>query len=212
MRIHACFVYILLALGGLATLGFSGLNPFNQMTAKVMLMLRLPVRTEQPQFDTELKASVIEKPLRMQQGSGLRRLVINIGMPKTGTSSLTSFLNQQGYECAHWRANRTHVGIEVRRHLFSNALKDFNCFTQLDYCEWVSKAENISRSIWPQHEMLTEFVSRYPKAKYVYTTRNTSTWFDSVSRWGDILDRIRFSSTPGINMARLMIRSRSGMR
>ena len=129
---------------------------------------------------------------------GSRRFVINIGMPKAGTSSLTSFLNQQGYECAHWKANGIYVGIEVRRHLFSNALKDFNCFTQLDYCEWVSKAENISRCIWPQREMLTEFVSSFPKAKFVYTTRNASTWLDSVSRWGDLLDRIRFSNTPGL--------------
>lgn len=46
--------------------------------------------------------------------------------------------------------------------------------------------------------MLTEFVSRFPDAKYVYTTRNTTAWFDSVSRWGDLLDRIRFSNTPGL--------------
>jgi hypothetical protein len=85
-----------------------------------------------------------------------------------------------------------------RRHLFGNVPGDFDCITQLDFCEWVSKTRNISRCIWPQHDMLSELVSRYPAAKYVYTTRNTTTWFDSLSRWGDFLDRIRFSNTPGL--------------
>jgi len=216
-------VYILLALGALASIGLSGYNPFNQMTAKGMLMPQLPVRAEQSHFDTiskrayaasivqheveitsgdrnvtiELAASNNNRNTSLEKGS-TKKFVINIGMPKTGTTSLTDFLKQNGYECAHWRADGTIVGIEVRKNLFSNALKDFNCITQLDYCHWVSKAENISRCIWPQHEMLTELVSRFPDAKYVYTTRNTTAWFDSVSRWSDLLDRIRFSNTPGL--------------
>lgn len=130
--------------------------------------------------------------------------IINIGMPKTGTSSLSTFLNQQGFRCAQWQVGDTKIGNEMElsirsgRQLFGDYLSDFNCITQLDCCDWVSQAENLSKCIWPQHDLLSELVSRYPAAKYVYTTRNTTTWFDSVSRWGDFLDRIRFSNTPGL--------------
>mmetsp|Transcript_6464 Transcript_6464/g.26183 ORF Transcript_6464/g.26183 Transcript_6464/m.26183 type:complete len:275 (+) Transcript_6464:218-1042(+) len=50
-RMQVCSVYILLALGAVS-LGLSGVNPFNQMAVKGVLKLQLPVRTEQPQFDT----------------------------------------------------------------------------------------------------------------------------------------------------------------
>ena len=71
-RMRACSVCILLALGALASLGPSGLNPLYQMAVKGVLKLQLPVREEQSHFDTISKrayaASLVQHEVVITDG------------------------------------------------------------------------------------------------------------------------------------------------
>ena len=71
-RMQVCSVCILLAIGALASLGPCGLNLVNQMAVKGVLKLKLPVRTEQPQFDTISKrayaASLVQHEVEITDG------------------------------------------------------------------------------------------------------------------------------------------------
>ena len=79
-------VYILLALGALASLGPSGLNPFNQMAEKGVLKLQLPVRAEQSHFDTISKRAYAASLVQMKWKS---LTVIEMSLGSVGRVVLT---------------------------------------------------------------------------------------------------------------------------
>ena len=165
---------------------------------------KLPVLKGNTKDDVEYQQShatfldVLDKHTRSKLPGPL---VINLGMPKTGTTSLTKYFKQLGIECAHWKTKDKRIigeamtsSLHSKKPIFKD-LPNVRCLTQMDFCRWTDKKRRISECFWPQIDMLQTLVKRFPSAKFILTTRNVDSWFDSVSRWSDLLDRIRCSSS-----------------
>ena len=153
-------------------------------------------------YNLKLKSKFVQHPARS-------RPVINLGFPKSGTTSLTKFLEKYEYNCVHWKGcykgNCTFVGEALQEaysrsdeKILSGSLGRYDCFTQLDRCFWLNKTSQISSCIWPQVELLQSIIYGYKHASYVLTTRDPFSWLRSVSRWSDLLERIRFSDSEGL--------------
>ena len=141
-------------------------------------------------------------------------LVFNLGFPKTGTTSLTSFLNNAGLKCAHWevcKADRCErVGPvmskalnETKLLLSSPSLEDYDCLSQMDYCKWLNRSALKSVCYWPQFDMVETIHEQYPNASFVLTVRRPTEWLSSAARWGDLLERIRYSQSEGLRYGAL---------
>ena len=176
----------------------------NDVSHEGTILNHLNNRTEKVLTDSSLHSS--EKKNNIQTSE---LLVINLGFPKTGTTSLTSFLNSHGLNCAHWRVciggQCDFIGPTMfKQHrnrefpLSAPQLTTFNCFSQMDYCGWLNRSKFQSRCYWPQFDMLEELFRRYPRARYILTSREPTKWLSSARQWGDLLDRIRYSRSEGL--------------
>ena len=126
-----------------------------------------------------------------------RPMVVVLGMPKSGTESISSFLECNGWHSAHWHCDSGYCGDCMLRWVADisgtngtdavNALKrqcgNFNAFAQVDY-------EPMGSCIFPQVSYLATLIRYLPDACFVLNTRPTSHWLASVSAWNNMMSRL----------------------
>jgi len=127
-----------------------------------------------------------------------RPLVIVLGMPKTGTESISKFFTCNGWKSSHWTcpghgysgqcllrwvAAVAGSSIADGADLLREACGDFDVFSQIDY-------EPSGACLFPQVTYLPTLLRYLPNAYFVLNTRPTAHWLSSVAQWGNMLERL----------------------
>lgn len=132
--------------------------------------------------------------------------VINLGFPKSGTTTLGEALKQAGLRVADWKIRpgqsqtmRGFVGKLMYDGYFETGdplqhLHEFNAFTEI---EIVREGKNL----WPQTDwaLLAAIRARYPGAKFILSHRDPAKHADSMRRWSNLgKSRLPGHAVPGL--------------
>lgn len=140
--------------------------------------------------------------------------VINVGMPKAGSSSLHAFFRDGSNLTSNHFVCRPHQGhmpcgicfkgqVENKRDPFANC-GNHTVWTQMDFHYWKRPG------IYPQIEYLDEIYKYAPNATFILTFRNTTAWVNSMTHWaendpvGSMRKRLDASTFPVINWTKDM--------
>lgn len=135
--------------------------------------------------------------------------VINLGLPKSGTTTLGEALKRAGLRVADWRIragqstgdriNRRFVGKLMYDAYFETGdplaeMAEFDAFTEIDV---VRNGLNL----WPQTDwgLLAAIRAHHPGAKFVLTYRDPVKLSDSMGRWSNMgRTRLPENAVPGL--------------
>ncbi len=132
--------------------------------------------------------------------------VINLGLPKSGTTTLGEALKRAGFRVADWKIRpgqsqtmRGFVGKLMYDGWFQTGdplhfLHDFNAFTEIDI---IREGKNL----WPQSDwaLLAAIRARYPGAKFILSWRDPAKHADSMRRWSNLgRTRLPDHAVPGL--------------
>ena len=126
--------------------------------------------------------------------------LLNLGMPKSGTTTLQTALERAGLRSAHWydRRSKRFVGRSMYRNYFAgrDPLADFVGFDAITQADYV----NETFSYWPQmdHALLGEIRRHHPDCVFVLVTGDVSQIVSSFYRWNDLIDRLATTGAPGL--------------
>lgn len=135
--------------------------------------------------------------------------VINLGLPKTGTTTLTRALRRAGMVCVHWRIKPRHSTAKtlVNRTLGSVLYEDY--FKHGDPLKRLSKFEALNElsfagqteSLWPQTDwaLLDAIQTKHPKVKFLLNMRDPALTAASMMRWKGLgQHRLPGANVPGL--------------
>ena len=120
-----------------------------------------------------------------------------LGMPKTGTSSLSAF-SCGGLHSMHQMYHGRPVAQCIQENVLKGApamsgcgARSFDAFTQLD-------ADGTGGQIcyYPQAHDLEAIHKEFPEATFILNTRPVEHWLDSVNAWGDLRTRLTHCNLP----------------
>lgn len=135
--------------------------------------------------------------------------VINLGLPKSGTTTLGEALKRAGLKVADWRIRQGQSTGDALRRQFVGKLMyegyfetgdplgkmaEFDAFTEIDI---VRNGLNL----WPQTDwgLLNAIRTRYPDAKFILTHRDAAQLSDSMGRWSNLgRKRLPNNAIPGL--------------
>ncbi len=138
-----------------------------------------------------------------------RLRVINLGLPKSGTTSLGEALKHAGLNVADWRIRkgqsrgdrlkRAFVGKLMYRGYFEQGdplalMEEFDAFTEIDV---VREGLNL----WPQTDwgLLSAIRAHHPGARFILTVRDPARHSDSMARWSNLgRTRLPQNAVPGL--------------
>lgn len=140
-----------------------------------------------------------------RDAQGERLLVINLGFPKSGTTTLAHALRAAGLNVADWRlpgpkrAGARFVGTELYRGYFQTGdplsyMRHFDAFAQIDV---MSQGLNL----WPQTDygLIKAIRDHHPGARFVLSYRDPMKQADSMRRWSNLgTVRLPEGSVPGL--------------
>ena len=183
---------ILLALSNISLLARSASYDYNDPTSLPALQL-LHEATVEAETDEEdcLRARIDPTPQqRRLHGKSIpvNLPVINIGLPKMGTTSLQNFFACAGRSASHWTCGAGSYCSMCIRDSVRMGLPPFercgnyDAYLQIDGPR--SKKRNSKLLYFPQIEMLDEIIRGYPNATYLLTFRSMDGWYRSLSDWG----------------------------
>ena len=132
--------------------------------------------------------------------------VINLGLPKSGTTTLGEALKRAGMRVADWKIRRGQsetqrgfVGKLMYDGYYGSGdplqhLHEFNAFTEI---EIVREGKNL----WPQTDwaLLAAIRARYPGAKFILSYRDPVKHAGSMRRWSNLgKTRLPGNAVPGL--------------
>ena len=103
-------------------------------------------------------------------------MIFQIGFNKAGTGSLYWFFKENGFNAAHWEHG------EVSKRIFDNhnlgqpllsGLEHYDVFTDMEHYE----GNGIFRYV--AMELIEQLIEQYPKALFIFNTRNKNAWLKS---------------------------------
>lgn len=135
--------------------------------------------------------------------------VINLGLPKSGTTTLKHALMAAGYSVADHRlkdremphdpTDRAFVGAMLYEGLYkfgdpAALLRDYDALSEVSFIYG-------GNSVWPQcdHALLLALRKVHPKLRFVATRRDTEEMARSIMRWNNLGKlRLPLSNVPGL--------------
>ncbi|MBD3663503.1 sulfotransferase [Sulfitobacter aestuariivivens] len=138
-----------------------------------------------------------------------RLRIVNLALPKTGTTTLTDALRKAGLRVADWKIRpgqstrtdipRMHVGKVMYEDYFASG----NPLARLDEFDVINEMSAVreDRSFWPQTDLaLLKAIERhYPGVKFVLTTRDPEKTANSMMRWNNLgKRRLPQADVPGL--------------
>lgn len=132
--------------------------------------------------------------------------VINLGLPKSGTTTLAEALRRAGMRVADWKIRpgqsttmRGFVGKLMYDGYFTTGdplhhLHDFNAFTEIDVIR-------DGKNFWPQTDwaLIAAIRALYPGAKFVLSHRDPVQHAGSMRRWSNLgKTRLPDNAVPGL--------------
>ena len=131
--------------------------------------------------------------------------VVNLGLPKSGTTTLGEALKQAGLRVADWKIRpgqpgpRGFVGKLMYQGYFQTGdplalMPDFDAFTEIDI---VRNGLNL----WPQTDwgLISAIRAHHPGARFLLSHRDPAKLSDSMGRWSNLgLFRLPNAAVPGL--------------
>jgi len=121
-------------------------------------------------------------------------MIICLGLPKSGTLSLTEAFNSVGYNAAHWGdkygpfgpvvLDAIQRGVPMLRYITAMG---YDAFTQLDYCN-----TKTGFCFFPQVYLYDVLYRQYPDAYFILNYRPLDKHDRSIRAWGDYADRLAY--------------------
>mmetsp|Transcript_24435 Transcript_24435/g.37385 ORF Transcript_24435/g.37385 Transcript_24435/m.37385 type:complete len:305 (-) Transcript_24435:275-1189(-) len=128
--------------------------------------------------------AVVKSPMKLP--------IINLGMPKMGSTSLHSYFDCGGYKSVHWRCGERYCSECIREAIQAGLPPFSKCnITDIDsYAQIDRGPENLV-----QVNNLNEIVGGVPNATFILTFRNMTKWYMSMSNWWTDSKEVPFNST-----------------
>ncbi len=138
-----------------------------------------------------------------------RQRVINLGLPKTGTTTLGKALRRAGYSVADWRVrDRQTKHPELRKKMVGELIYK-GCFETGDPLHLLDEFDAVTemsvvrpgRNFWPQTDwsILGAIEEHHPGAVFLLSVRDPSKTSDSMMRWGNLgSKRLPAQHVPGL--------------
>lgn len=135
--------------------------------------------------------------------------IVNLGLPKTGTTTLTRALRRAAIATADWKIHRRQTADEtlIGQHLGTILYQDyyasgdplarlsrFRAFNELSHA-------GLKHSLWPQTDwaLLDAIEKHHPKTRFLLNTRNPAEAAASILRWGNMGTlRLPNTNVPGL--------------
>lgn len=135
--------------------------------------------------------------------------IINLGLPKSGTTTLGEALSRAGLRVADWRIragqseddrlNRRFVGKLIYDGYFGTGdplseMPEFDAFTEIDVIR-------NGLNLWPQSDygVIAAIQAHHPGARFILTHRDAAKLSDSMGRWSNMGSRrLPENSIPGL--------------
>lgn len=142
--------------------------------------------------------------------SDLRVKLVNLGLPKTGTTTLHQALTRAGWRVADHKVRRVHDrtpgigGTYIGRQLYNGYFQTGDPFSNLDgLYDALTEISvlNPAASLWPQcdYAMIKAMRLERPDTLFVATWRPSAETSDSMRRWGNLgTDRLPAGPIPGL--------------
>lgn len=135
--------------------------------------------------------------------------LLNLGLPKSGTTSLQKALSESGVRTVHWAINRKnrrpHLGrLEsfVGYRMYRDHLKGLDPLQDLAEFDVITQPDMISDqySFWPQmdHALLRSVRRHHPECTFLLLTRTPEKVARSISNWLDLQERMAKVGLPGL--------------
>ena len=118
----------------------------------------------------------------------LKLPVINLGLPKSGSTSLRDFFSCGNLTASHFKCNGAPCGMCVDQNLQAgrpalHGCGDYHVWAQLDWAPIGLPIKKKKQCFFPQLSALKELHEQYPEATFVLPTRPPRHWIASVDNW-----------------------------
>ncbi len=135
--------------------------------------------------------------------------VINLGLPKTGTTTLSRALRRAGLVTVDWKVRPRHSEAKglKNRHLASILYEDYykhgdplKRLARFDALNELSRAGH-SHSLWPQTDwgLLDAIQRAHPQVKFMLNMRDPAQTAASMMRWSNMgTERLPKANIPGL--------------
>ena len=135
--------------------------------------------------------------------------VVNLGLPKSGTTTLAKALKLAGYRTADHRIRVRQTRNTALHRKFVGDLLYHGYFEVGDPAAYIPEFQAISemsvlrerRSLWPQTDfaLIEAIRAHHPGVKFVATWRDPAKMSRSILRWSDLgTDRLPKAAVPGL--------------
>lgn len=171
----------------------SCLRPRRNSDEAVKAPLKLPCKSINLLYSFGVMAMIVPAPLfrnkrhtniimQSSQFYSSHTLVINLGMPKMGSTSLHTYFQCGGYESIHWACGKKLYCADCIKRAIQAGLPPFSkCNinnTVASYAQIDRGPENL-----PQVSYLSEIVGGVSNATFILTFRNMTKWYMSLTNW-----------------------------
>lgn len=142
-------------------------------------------------------------------GGASRLRVINLGLPKSGTTTLARALRIAGLATADYRIRRRQVGDAARQGVFVGALLYRGFFETGDPLALMPEFDAFSeisalregQSLWPQcdYALIAAIRAHHPGARFLLSMRDARELSNSMLRWSNLgTERLPKQDIPGL--------------
>ena len=135
--------------------------------------------------------------------------VINLGLPKTGTTTLTDALRRAGLKVADWRIRKGQsclpdiTGEHVGRIIYADYFASGDPLARLQEFDAINEMSAVrhDRSLWPQTDwgLLSAIQQHHPDIKFLLSHRDPAKTANSMMRWNNLgRRRLPQADVPGL--------------
>ncbi len=135
--------------------------------------------------------------------------IINLGLPKTGTTTLTDALGHAGLRVADWKIRRGQserkdiIGEHIGKIIYSDYFDSGDPLARLDEFDMVNEMSAVrhDRSLWPQTDwgVLSAMMDHHPDIKFLMNVRDPAKTANSMMRWNNLgKRRLPMADIPGL--------------
>lgn len=150
-------------------------------------------------------------------------LVLVLGMPKCGTTSLHEAFLSAGFQSVHWALGAgkdSHAdkqlrlwGIDAERRLVAALVRraasqglpplaclpeEIDAVAEMNGLFWIDKRARLVDSFFPQMSLLEHILLHYPHAHFILNLRDHGRWVKSVDGHNDMRQRLVCADLPGL--------------
>ena len=139
--------------------------------------------------------------------------VIDVGLPKSGTTSVYDFFACGGLRTSHWQCGSAgfcgqcmHANLERGQPLLEGC-GDYDVFAEINVTPQDNALHKVDTCYFPQVSSLPQLYEAAPNATWVLSLRPTANWVASVGAWpGDgsgnhLREKLRSCDLPGVTTA-----------